>query len=162
MLEALAKGGAMTAAEVALATGLGRATASSTLSRLTRTGEVTKAERGYQLPDTGSTTQLTSTERAPKPAPRTRTRSTKAPSTPTASQARGDAGGPDLASAPPSPVRGATKAKVLAALSIDVGLTAGEVAMVTGLARGTVSTTLSKLAKGGEVVKADRGYRLPG
>jgi DNA-binding IclR family transcriptional regulator len=50
---------------------------------------------------------------------------------------------------------------VLGALSSDAGLTAGEVAKVTGLARGTVSTTLSKLAKSGEVVKAERGYRLP-
>jgi CRP-like cAMP-binding protein len=40
-------------------------------------------------------------------------------------------------------------------------MTAGEVAAATGLARGTVSTTLSKLAKSGEVLKAERGYRLP-
>jgi predicted Rossmann fold nucleotide-binding protein DprA/Smf involved in DNA uptake len=57
---------------------------------------------------------------------------------------------------------GETKAKVLAALSSDQALTAGEVANATGLARGTVSTTLSKLSKTGDVVKADRGYRLPG
>ena len=56
---------------------------------------------------------------------------------------------------------GQTKAKVLAALSSDGALTAGEVAKATGLARPTVSTTLSKLSKAGEVVKADRGYRLP-
>ena len=46
VLEVLAKGGTMTAAEVALATGISRATISSTLSRLARTGEVTKAGRG--------------------------------------------------------------------------------------------------------------------
>ena len=40
-------------------------------------------------------------------------------------------------------------------------MTAGEVASATGLGRGTVSTTLSKLAKSGVVVKADRGYKLP-
>lgn len=40
-------------------------------------------------------------------------------------------------------------------------MTAGEVAAATGLARGTVSTTLSKLAKSGDVRKADRGYQLP-
>jgi DNA-binding IclR family transcriptional regulator len=51
---------------------------------------------------------------------------------------------------------------VLAALSSDQALTAGEVAKATGLGRPTVSTTLSKLSKTGEVVKADRGYRLPG
>ena len=50
---------------------------------------------------------------------------------------------------------------MLAALSSDRALTAGEVANATGLRRPTVSTTLSKLSKTGEVVKADRGYRLP-
>jgi DNA-binding transcriptional regulator GbsR (MarR family) len=40
-------------------------------------------------------------------------------------------------------------------------MTAGEVATATGLGRPTVSTTLSKLAKTGEVQKAERGYRLP-
>ena len=39
-------------------------------------------------------------------------------------------------------------------------MTAGDVAAKTGLARPTVSTTLSKLAKSGEVQKAERGYRL--
>jgi hypothetical protein len=57
---------------------------------------------------------------------------------------------------------GQTKATVLAALSSDRALTAGEVAKMTALARPTVSTTLSKLSKTGEVLKADRGYRLPG
>jgi DNA-binding IclR family transcriptional regulator len=40
-------------------------------------------------------------------------------------------------------------------------MTAGEVAKVTGLPRPSVSTLLSRLAKSGEVVKAERGYRLP-
>ena len=56
---------------------------------------------------------------------------------------------------------GATKAAVLAALDGANGLTAGQVAEKTGLGRATVSTTLSKLAKSGEVQKAQRGYRLP-
>jgi biotin operon repressor len=80
---------------------------------------------------------------------------------------------PDLANAPsvrqPSraagtPSRsasGATKTTVLGALSNDGALTAGEVAKATGLGRATVSTTLSKLAKSGEIAKAQRGYRLP-
>ena len=55
---------------------------------------------------------------------------------------------------------GATKASVLAALSGGDAMTAGEVAAKTGLARPRVSTTLSKLAKSGEVQKAQRGYRL--
>jgi DNA-binding transcriptional ArsR family regulator len=54
---------------------------------------------------------------------------------------------------------GATKRRVLQALSDGNAKTAGEVASATGLKRGTVSTTLSKLAKTGEVVKAERGYR---
>jgi hypothetical protein len=56
---------------------------------------------------------------------------------------------------------GATKAKVLGVLSTDGAMTAGDVAKATGLARGTVSTTLTKLAKTGEINKAERGYRLP-
>ena len=135
VLEVLAKGGTMTAAEVALATGISRATISSTLSRLARTGEVAKAGRGYQLPDVGPPISA----RTP---------------TPVADRNTG-------ANAPARTVPGATKAKVLAALPTDGGLTASEVAAVTGLGRGTVSTTLSKLARNGEVVKADRGYRLP-
>jgi len=57
--------------------------------------------------------------------------------------------------------RGETRAKVLAALSSDGALTATDVAQATGLARPTVSTTLSRLANSGEAVKANRGYRLP-
>jgi hypothetical protein len=49
VLEALTGGNAMTAGEVATATGLGRASVGSTLSKLAKTGEVTKAARGYQL-----------------------------------------------------------------------------------------------------------------
>jgi DNA-binding transcriptional ArsR family regulator len=56
---------------------------------------------------------------------------------------------------------GATRTAVLAALSDGQAMTAGEVAAATGLGRATVSTTLSKLAKTGEVAKADRGYRRP-
>ena len=55
---------------------------------------------------------------------------------------------------------GATKASVLAALAGGDAMTAGQVADKTGLARPTVSTTLSKLAKAGEVQKAERGYRI--
>ena len=55
---------------------------------------------------------------------------------------------------------GATKMAVLAALAGGEAMTAGEVATKAGLARPTVSTTLSKLAKTGEVEKAARGYRL--
>jgi DNA-binding MarR family transcriptional regulator len=55
---------------------------------------------------------------------------------------------------------GATKASVLAALAGGEAMTASQVATKAGIARPTVSTTLSKLAKTGEVQKAQRGYRL--
>ena len=37
--------------------------------------------------------------------------------------------------------------------------TAGQIAKETGLNRGTISTTLTKLTKEGAAVKAERGYR---
>ena len=40
-------------------------------------------------------------------------------------------------------------------------MTATEIAKVTGISAGTVSTTLSNMAKTGELTKAERGYRLP-
>ena len=83
-------------------------------------------------------------------------------STPTASRRTSSARPPQRRSTsarrtPP----GATKRRVLQALSDGKAKTAGEVAASTGIARGTVSTTLSKLSKTGEVVKAKRGYRVP-
>ncbi len=50
VLAALNDGSAMTAGEIAAATGLGRATVSTTLSKLATSGQVAKAARGYQLP----------------------------------------------------------------------------------------------------------------
>jgi DNA-binding transcriptional ArsR family regulator len=55
---------------------------------------------------------------------------------------------------------GATRAAVLAALDGGEPMTAGEIAAQAGLARPTVSTTLTRLAKSGEVQKVERGYRL--
>ena len=40
-------------------------------------------------------------------------------------------------------------------------MTATEIAKVTGISAGTVSTTLNNMAKTGELTKAERGYRLP-
>ena len=57
---------------------------------------------------------------------------------------------------------GATKSAVLEALSSGNAMTASDVAKATGLGRASVSTTLSKLAKAGEVTKAARGYELAG
>jgi CRP-like cAMP-binding protein len=56
--------------------------------------------------------------------------------------------------------RGQTRAKVLEALK-DGPMTAGDVSGVTGISRASVSTTLNKLSKSGDVVKAQRGYQLP-
>jgi predicted Rossmann fold nucleotide-binding protein DprA/Smf involved in DNA uptake len=64
------------------------------------------------------------------------------------------------ATSPARAPRGQNKAKVLEALKSGP-MTAGELAKATGIASGTVSTLLTKLAKTGEVVKAERGYRLP-
>ena len=91
-------------------------------------------------------------------------RAAKAPDAPKHTPARTrtrTASTANAASASTRTAPGETKARVLAALSSEHALTAGEVAKTAGLARGTVSTTLSKLSKAGEVVKADRGYRLP-
>jgi hypothetical protein len=62
--------------------------------------------------------------------------------------------------APARVPRGQNKAKVLEALK-DGPMTASEIANATGIATGTVSTLLTRLSKSGEVVKAERGYRLP-
>ena len=56
--------------------------------------------------------------------------------------------------------RGQNKARVLEALK-DGPMTASEIAKVTGIATGTVSTLLTRMAKSGELAKADRGYTLP-
>jgi predicted Rossmann fold nucleotide-binding protein DprA/Smf involved in DNA uptake len=56
--------------------------------------------------------------------------------------------------------RGENKTKILAALT-GGPKTASEIATETGIKAATVSASLSKLAKAGEVVKADRGYALP-
>jgi predicted Rossmann fold nucleotide-binding protein DprA/Smf involved in DNA uptake len=64
------------------------------------------------------------------------------------------------ASAPARAPRGQNKAKVLDALK-DGPMTASEIAKVTGIGTGTVSTMLTKMAKAGELAKAERGYRLP-
>jgi DNA invertase Pin-like site-specific DNA recombinase len=56
--------------------------------------------------------------------------------------------------------RGQNKAKVLDALK-NGPMTASEIAKVTGIGTGTVSTMLTKMAKSGELAKADRGYQLP-
>ena len=82
------------------------------------------------------------------------------PSLPKSPTARTRTRAASAASRPAKTASGATKTKVLSALSHNGALTASEVANATGLGRATVSTTLSKLAKTGQIAKAQRGYRL--
>jgi DNA-binding transcriptional ArsR family regulator len=89
----------------------------------------------------------------------TRKAALKQPATPTA-KAPSAARSAKPASAPTRSPSGATKTAVLGALGKGDAMTAGDVAAATGLGRATVSTTLSKLTKSGEVTKAERGYRL--
>jgi CRP-like cAMP-binding protein len=65
-----------------------------------------------------------------------------------------------LAGAPTRAPRGQNKAKVLDALK-NGPMTASEIAKATGIGTGTVSTMLTKMAKSGELAKAERGYQLP-
>jgi CRP-like cAMP-binding protein len=99
-------------------------------------------------------------KRTPKPAQRSAPAARSTPEPGAAAPGKG-ALSSGKASARARTAPGATKAKVLGALSADGAMTAGDVAKATGLARGTVSTTLTKLAKTGEISKAERGYRLP-
>ena len=64
------------------------------------------------------------------------------------------------ASGPARAPRGQNRAKVLDALK-DGPMTASEISKATGIATGTASTMLSKMAKSGELAKAERGYKLP-
>jgi predicted Rossmann fold nucleotide-binding protein DprA/Smf involved in DNA uptake len=56
--------------------------------------------------------------------------------------------------------RGQNKAKILEALK-DGPKTASEISKQTGIGAGTASTMLTKMAKAGDIVKAERGYTLP-
>ena len=87
----------------------------------------------------------------------TRTRSASSPAPASAQKPASSAAAPTRTRTAP----GATKAAVLAALKDGSAMTAGEIAAATGLARATVSTTLSKLAASGEITKAARGYQIP-
>ncbi len=85
-----------------------------------------------------------------------RTRKASVPPRPAAQTLAGAAAAPARARTAP----GATKVAVLAALKGGSAMTAGEIAAATGLARATVSTTISRLAGSGEVTKAARGYQI--
>ena len=90
--------------------------------------------------------------------PRTTTTSGSAP--PPSSDTPAKARTTHAAATTPRAASGDTKRAVLAALASGNAMTASDVAKATGLGRASVSTTLSKLAKSGEVTKAARGYEL--
>jgi len=127
------------------------------LPRLASDGQVKRDGQGWHPSSSTSTTaQPVGNVRARK-----QTRATNPQ--PAASASRANRAQRTAASTPATngrSTRGATKASVLAALAGDEAMTAGQVATKAGLARPTVSTTLSNLAKTGEVQKAERGYRL--
>jgi DNA-binding IscR family transcriptional regulator len=140
------------------------------LPQLASQGEVKRDGQGWH-PGSSSTSAASTRSRAGSTPRRTRTARTGASSSTTrSSKSRANASATRSArtrrsngSAPAGggrTARGATKASVLAALAGGQAMTAGEVATKAGLARPTVSTTLSKLARSGEVQKAARGYRL--
>ena len=117
-------------------------------------------------PRDGSKTETPSdSEPAPvrassRPTPVARKRATTPQSGDRGSQVAPSAGGGQTATAPARTAPGATKTAVLAALAGGKAMTASEVSSATGLGRASVSTTLSKLAKTGEITKASRGYRI--
>ena len=124
------------------------------LPRLESNGQVKRDGQGWHPPASS-----TSTRTAPV---RKRTRAAKPKSAPSATRpARTRRAAASKAATNGRTTHGATKSSVLAALAGGEAMTASQVATKAGLARPTVSTTLSKLAKTGEVQKADRGYRLP-
>ena len=103
----------------------------------------------------GALSRLEGEVRARVDSRRHRQRSVPQPTAPPAPQATSPTPGTN-ARAP----RGENKKKILAALK-GGPKTASEIANETGIKASTVSASLSKLAKTGEVVKATRGYALP-
>jgi hypothetical protein len=64
VLEALVAGDAMTAGELAAASGLRRQTIAPELSKLVKTGELVKADRGYRTPTSETSSRPASTSSA--------------------------------------------------------------------------------------------------
>jgi DNA-binding MarR family transcriptional regulator len=136
------------------------------LPRLASNGEIKRDGQGWHPASSSSSSAPAGTARkvsARKVSARKRTRGTKSTSATPArrtgtARTRRSTAASSTTNGRTAP--GATKASVLAALSRGEAMTAGQVATKAGLARPTVSTTLSKLAKTGEVQKAARGYLL--
>jgi DNA-binding transcriptional ArsR family regulator len=102
-----------------------------------------------------------SRRRTPTAPPRGRATARRTPASTTSAQRAKSAAAAENGTTPRT-ASGATKRAVLAALASGNAMTASEVANATGLGRASVSTTLSKLAKTGEITKATRGYQLAG
>jgi DNA-binding IscR family transcriptional regulator len=127
------------------------------LPGLASLGEVRREGQGWHPGESSSPAPATSAPR--RATPRRRTRATKpsakAPAATRKSRRSGQANTASRARTAP----GATRTSVLAAFRDGEVLTAGQIAEKTGLGRNTVATTLSRLAKSGELQKARRGYR---
>ncbi len=125
----------------------GRGTASATASRRTATAGRRTATANRRPATATRRNKTTAAAKTTGRASRSRTRR----STPaTATKA-----------SPSRAPRGQNKAKILESLKTGPK-TASVIAKETGIGTGTVGSTLSKLATSGEVVKAERGYGLPG
>jgi DNA-binding MarR family transcriptional regulator len=128
------------------------------LPRLASDGQVKRDGQGWHPASSSTSTRAASVRNAPgRRQSRTAKSKPAATATRTARPRRSDG---STSATNGRTTRGATKASVLAVLADGEAMTAGQVAAKARLARPTVSTTLSKLAKTGEVTKAERGYRL--
>lgn len=127
------------------------------LSPLQRDGTSTPATKSSSQtsgrPRANSRTARTGSNRTPATA-RTTAKSSRS-STPKPGSSKAKTAARSSARTPP----GATKTAILAALASGEAMTATEVATKTGLGAATISTTLSRLVKTGEVTKAKRGYQ---
>lgn len=125
-------------------------------SRGARTGRAASKSRGGDATATAGATPARRAETG------TRSRRTAGSATSSSRAARPQAAKPagDGTTTNRRTAPGATKTAVLSALRGGQAMTASQIAEATGLGRPTVSTTLSRLAKSGEVMKADRGYRI--
>ena len=122
--------------------------------------EVDKLRRALAAlgPGDGSKPSANRSSRRGAPAPKRGRSTTSSASTSSAKRASSEITNGNGASIRTTP--GATKSAVLAALGGGDAMTASEVANATGLGRASVSTTLSKRSKTGEVTKAARGYQI--
>ncbi len=126
------------------------------LPGLAKAGEVSRDGQGWHPGESSSPASATS---APRTTPRRRTRAAKPGAKTPAATRRSRRNRRANTATRTRTAPGTTRTSVLAAFSDGEVLTAGQIADKTGLGRNTVATTLSRLAKRGELQKAQRGYR---